>query len=272
MSLHALAEGCWSQMAATTGGGPPLVARVDTMDGLRLIAGRPYAFVSSHLPFGAHEQLTGQADLLTLLRDPLGRVRSAYTYDSMRAERPVSAAGFAAFMAAENNRNVMTKLLAGHSADTTIDHDALDIAKDNLRRFSLCGASDGTKTVFEDYLRRWHLPNVISGRINQTQSAYQIDARPFAAELLARNALDAELFAFFRARAAENHPAPLAASLHPMTVLIVERPALNAAIANSVAVPTPFLQDIGLITAAGTLDQAVLTDFAHALRQQHIIG
>ena len=71
-----------------------------------------YALLVSHGGFGLHRRFRQQFLLTTILRDPFGRVRSDYTYNGMRRQRPVSASGFEAMLRDESNCNRSVKQLA----------------------------------------------------------------------------------------------------------------------------------------------------------------
>jgi len=72
-----------------------------------------YALLASHGGFGLHRRFRQSFLLTTIVRDPFGRVRSDYTYTSMRQGRPVSGPGFEAMLRDESNRNRSVKQLAG---------------------------------------------------------------------------------------------------------------------------------------------------------------
>jgi len=275
--LHSAINSCWTEASRGVDGPPRLVARVDDVKGLTLLQGHPYTFLSSHLPFGVHQWLGSRPRLSTILREPVGRVRSAYTYAAMRAEQPVSEDEFAVFFRRPENRNVMTKTLAGLGALADADETALERAIANLQEsFALYGTSRDIKRIFEAYLRTCGLPNVVSGRVNETQPGWQLDANGFADEIGALNGYDERLFRFVRDHkrldpdGEATAPAPPPA--HPQTVLLAEKEGVNASEVRHIAVPTDFLREIGLVRPDGTADAGVFTDFVASVRAQGFIA
>lgn len=189
---------------------------------------QPYAYLSSHLPFGIHRQLPGDPYLLTVVREPVARVLSQYTYSRMRSGLPVSADECRAFFCREENTNVMVKSLAGKAAEQPLIDGDLHRARHNLdRHFSFVGTTDDITEICEAYLRLCGLPNVLSQRINRTAPGYQLATDDFAEEIRALNAADAELFDDVQARGPVIHADAGAAgggveTLHPLTVIIAD--------------------------------------------------
>lgn len=250
MSLHSAAQFAWNHLAKAAKSAGPRVGRIDEQDALERWQGIPYAFVSSHLPFGAHAALTGQPELVTFLRDPVGRLRSAFTYRNMRDGVRRSADDFGTFIRDETNRNVMAKTLAGLPPQATAGAETLSRAQDHLRaHFAVHARHTQIDAFITHYLRRSGLPNVIAAQINVTADPFLIDPQPFEAEIRALNAADEALFAFV-AGAEKMPPAlPDDGSAHPLTVILYQDPAAQAVLTQSLSAPTDHLRRAGIVAA-----------------------
>ncbi len=200
---------------------PPLVARLDDD---RDPAGLDAALLASHRPFGLHARLAHPAVLLTVLRDPVARIQSSYTYDSMRRARPVTEAAYRDHLRRPENVNAMTRQLAGLPPGAPVGPADLDRALGHLRNHvTLYGTSRHIPALCEAYLRWCRLPNVVVDRINRTEPAYRLPGTPFAEEVAALNVYDRalHLFARDRPRLAVGDSASPGAP-HPWTALVVQ--------------------------------------------------
>ncbi|GAB6053857.1 hypothetical protein JCM17960_26770 [Magnetospira thiophila] len=202
---------------------PPFVGRLDDEgklhdDTINLDVG----LMASHRPFGFHQRFPCHFTLMTVLRDPLGRCLSAYTYDAMRHRLAVSADGFRAHFEAPQNQNVMTALLSGKAPGEPLDERDLQRAIHHLRMdFGFFGSSSHIPALCSAYLQWSDLPNVVVDRINRTEPAYRLDGAPFAAEVLGLNILDQALFLFARDHARLSPPEPMSPGApHDLTLLL----------------------------------------------------
>ncbi len=205
--------------AAAPGFAPPLVGRLDDdRDPSDLDAG----LIASHRPFGVHERLPCRVTLLTVLRDPVARVQSSYTYDCMRKGIRISERAYRDHFHRQENLNAMTRQLAGLPPGAPVGPADLDRAIANLRRhFALFGTDRHIPELCEAYLRWNRLPNVVVDRINRTEPAYRLEGHPFADEIAALNPYDRALYLLAR-----DHPSLAVGDSetrgdpHEMTVLV----------------------------------------------------
>ena len=200
------------------------VHRIDEEVPHRRLFQAGYALIASHHTFGFHRKFRQPFLLTTIVRDPLGRVRSEYTYTSMRQQRPVSAAGFEASFRAEENITRAVKQLAGQTRlDRPAPPDLHRQARENLEQhFHAYVTHHDVAALIGLYLSRYRLPNVVMERINTTSPAYRLDAEPWRDEIETLNRQDRHLFDFVRDRPRLPVPVPLPGRNHPTTVMVNE--------------------------------------------------
>lgn len=272
MSFHTLAHSCWRLVAAQTGV-PAVVARLDSLAEARERMRTPSVLLSTHLPYGIHRQLPGEPRLVTFLRDPVDRVRSAYTYSRMRSGRRATVSEFLLFAQEEENRNAMTKQLAGVGEDYVADRGDLETAQDNLlHNFYMFDAIDHAKPMFEHYIAVCGLFNVISNRINQTTAPYRIDAQQYRAAVAEQNRLDVELFDWVRANARLPQDAVNRPLVHPTTVVIAEFEFQSGNGIDSIHLPTQQLLDMGTIDLALNVNRQAFDRLVDDLKRKHEVA
>jgi hypothetical protein len=202
------------------------VQRIDDAVPHRRLFQAGYALIASHHAFGFHRKFRQPFVLTTIVRDPLGRVRSEYTYTSMRRQRPVSAAGFQASFRAEENINRAVKQLAGQARlDQPAAPELYRRAEENLERyFESYVTHHHIARLIGFYLSRYRLPNVVMERINTTSPAYRLDAEPWRDEIETLNQQDLRLYEIVRSRPRlpVPMPPPLPPRSHPTTVMVNE--------------------------------------------------
>ncbi len=183
-----------------------------------------YAALASHASYGLHHRFRQSFLLTTIVRDPLGRVRSDYTYNSMRHRRPVSGAGFEAMLRDEINTNRSVKQLGGLSRfDQPAPPGLYEQAIETLdRAFHAFGTHQDVSRLIRLYLSYYRLPNILMDRVNTTTPAYQLDATPWRAEIEARNQQDLRLYEYVRAHRRFPELGETSAACHPVTVIINE--------------------------------------------------
>jgi hypothetical protein len=215
----------WLEGFRAAGDGPrPEMFRYDDSSRDRPVAGRHYTLVGSHKAFGAHLKFGQPFLLTTILRDPVARLTSEYTYQCMRRGQPVSAAGFEGVLRREDNTNRAVKQLGGHSrygvaARPTTLEAALDILD---RHFDSYVDHQWCDRLTEYYLSHYKLPNVEVDRLNSTTVPFKFDSTPYRDEIMERNRFDRDLAEHVR-----NHPrlpglTSRSDALHPLTVIIRE--------------------------------------------------
>ncbi|CCQ74779.1 hypothetical protein [Magnetospira sp. QH-2] len=224
----------------------PFIGRLDdegkmTADHIELNGG----VIASHRPFGFHRRFSHVYHLATVLRDPISRVRSAYTYDAMRHRQPVTSDGFRAHFEAARNRNVMCALLSGQVADKALTNINMEQSINNVSTaFSLAAPSTHIADLCESYLQWGGLPNVVIDRINRTEPAYQLDVTPFAEEIATLNQMDQSLFDAVAAHPRLTPPEPVEpGEPHGLTLLM--RQTVNDISVRGLArsVPTHWIPD-----------------------------
>jgi hypothetical protein len=230
------------------------LGRLDSLDpppGTRVAL--PSAFVATHLPFGTHRRIAQDFDLMTVVRDPVARLTSGYTYGCMRrGERP-DPAGFRDFFTARKNVNEMVRQLSGDEA--TMGAASLEKAIGNLRRhFVLYVTTRQIPDLIGAFLSRFHTPNVLMAHANRTLPEYRIDAAPFEAEIRRLNALDEELYRFVRDNPRLDEIEPVDESVSPMTLFVDEVEQRAATLARAYHHKTAALATL-LQSAPGALRQ-----------------
>jgi len=177
-----------------------------------------FIFMASHLPFGVHMKFCQNFRLITVLREPWSRARSNYFYKKMRASEPASKAEFDAFLAQEENCNVMTKQLAGVLPEQSIGQDTFERACRNLEdHFYAFGTEQDIPTIISDILKTNCCPNVISERVNRTNTKYTFECEE-AEQFRVANEWDAHLYAFVKNNRRVPQPPAKKASIHSVLV------------------------------------------------------
>ena len=183
-----------------------------------------YGLVASHRPFGAHRIFQQQFELITMVRDPVERLRSAFTYDCMRHNQPVSRHGFEALLKSEYNINRIVKQLSGRSRMAAqASPENLELAQETLSREFACYA-DITRldAILEYYLSSRRLPNVVMDILNRTDPSFSFDISDYSDEIAERNRLDMDLVEWVRREPRLPMQTTRGPSLHPITVIITE--------------------------------------------------
>ena len=183
-----------------------------------------FALIASHHAFGFHRRFRQNFLLTAVVRDAVGRVRSAYTYTGMRERRPVSGAAFVASFRSEININRGVKQLAGQTRfDQPAAPGLFERAIENLTRdfHSYCTHHDIARLIGL-YLSYYRLPNVVMDRINTTQPEYRLDSEPYRAEIEALNDQDGRLYQFVQAAPRFPDLGLVSSASHPVTVIINE--------------------------------------------------
>jgi hypothetical protein len=159
--------------------------------------------VRGHLPYGIHEFLPQGATYITLLREPVARVLSAYYFVLRRPLNPLHRKLKRERLRIEDclrlfpdRQNLQCRFIAGVEDTAINDERLLDIAKENLSKsFSVVGLSER----FEESLMlmaktfAWEIPFYENCRVAKTRP--QID--PGTVEMIRDyNRFDLELYEF----------------------------------------------------------------------------
>lgn len=158
-----------------------------------------------HVAYGVHKQIPRRCEYITVLREPLGRVISVYSY-LLRNPRHVlhdrvvrDEIGLAEYveggMDEGQTDNSQTRQLSGRQFGA-LDREALAEAKHNLEGFLVVGLADRFEETFVLMRRtlRLRLPFYVTRNVSP---ALEVSERAVAL-IRERNELDFELYAFAR--------------------------------------------------------------------------
>ena len=191
-------------------------ARLWRLPKLRL---KRFSVFKGHMPFGLHTVLPQPATYITVLREPVERVISAYYFMSNYKLHPnywkFRREGWTLedFVRRSPRENVQTKMIAGADYDEPCTEEILATAKDNLRFFSVVGLTER----FEESLALmklrfgWKLASYSSFNVTRTRPKKR-DLPQATLDLIAeRNRFDIELYksaaTLFQAAISENSAA-----------------------------------------------------------------
>ena len=192
------------------------------------------------MSFGIHRKFFQKFRLVTIIRDAFGRVRSNYTYDSMRRQEPVSNEIFCSYFRQEVNINRSTKQLAGQIGfQNPATPGLLERAILNLEhKFDAFVTHNEIKDLVSNCLSLYKLPNVVMDRINVTLPKYAIDASKYESEILQLNNLDDCLYNYVKRRFRLPKIAIRGDRVHDQTIIINNIDSEAYALAESICVPT----------------------------------
>jgi hypothetical protein len=167
---------------------------------------RRYQVIRGHMSFGAHSYLTQPSTYITMLREPVDRVMSAYYYIFRRPKHPLYGQvvqqkySLQQYLEITPHRaNFQCKLLAGIDQDSECPVDCLDTAKQNLLKyFRVVGLSER----FDESLAlmkiafAWDIPFYSNYNVTTSKpKRKQLD--PATVELVQKyNQLDVEIYDF----------------------------------------------------------------------------
>lgn len=202
------------------------ILRLDEKGYHRSVYRGRYVLVGTHLPFGLHQKFIQKFKLVTIVRDPVGRVRSDYTYTAHLNDGGVSSAGFAEFFRREENINRCTKQLSGQGQWGGAAAGGLaNRAIENLERdFSAYVTHKKISAVSSFYLTYYHLPNVVMDTLNVTPPEYMIDPEPFRDEILSLNREDQEVYEFVQGNPRIPQVGSVTKNNHPVSLIIKNQP------------------------------------------------
>ena len=265
MYLHNAVSAAWAFPDAVTPN-QFMIGRIDTDEYLHILdqaEQSPWSWISSHLPYGAHRTMRVQPQLVTFLRDPVDRVRSAYCYAGMRNNQPVDLDGFKQFSQAECNRNVMTKTLAGVAPDHPSDAVLVDRAIETLRtEFFVFARQSRLNDMIAHYLFANGCPNLIlPATMNRTTQSYRLDDPSHDGAVRDANALDCALYDFVCA--SERMPAPpVYRQINARTNLVFETTRADGAGIAPLSLMTQQIFSHGIIDANLNVDSGYIEKIA----------
>ena len=167
---------------------------------------RQLQVVRGHMVYGIHEFLPQGATYITMLRDPVSRLLSAYSFILRRPLNPMhrklkrGQLGVEAFIRLTPNRqNLQCRILAGVK-DVNCDQRLLDVAKENITKsFSVVGLCER----FEESLMLianvfgWEIPYYENRKVSKVRPTLEPGVVNMIQE---HNHLDMELYEFARKR------------------------------------------------------------------------
>ena len=214
----------WIERHRMTGDGArPEMFRYDDIARDTPVKGLRYTLVGTHKAFGAHLKFEQPFLMTTILREPVARLTSEYTYQCMRRSQPVSAAGFESVLRSEENTNRAVKQLGASRFGVAARPSTLDTALETLdRHFHSYVDHHLCDQLTEYYLSLYQLPNVEIDRLNSTTARYKFDSSSYRDEILDRNRFDQQLADHVRSHPRLPTLASRSETLHPLTVIIRE--------------------------------------------------
>jgi hypothetical protein len=167
---------------------------------------RQLRVVRGHMVYGIHEFLPQGATYITMLRDPVARLLSAYSFILRRPLNPMhrklkrGQLGVEAFIRLTPNRqNLQCRILAGIK-DVTCDQSVLDIAKENITKsFSVVGLCERFQEslILMAETFGWKIPYYENRKVSKVRPALEPSVVNMIRE---HNQLDMELYEFARKR------------------------------------------------------------------------
>ena len=178
----------------------PLIDRVDAELPPRQFLKMPWGLIASHLPYGSHQEFAQDFKLIACLRDPIGRVKSAYGYEMMRNDWLPEQEDFQEFFMDPVHCNVTTRLFAPSQSDNE-GANPLQAAQENLSEFYAYAPLSQIDQLLSSLLSDMGLPNVISTHLNPTFDKYRPDYPELDETIIEHNTYDRDLY-----QTVENHP------------------------------------------------------------------
>ncbi|AWL11690.1 hypothetical protein HMF8227_01209 [Saliniradius amylolyticus] len=154
--------------------------------------------IAGHVPFGTHEFLPNDTELMTIIRNPIHRVKSAYQYKCMRSQKKPSMDDFECFIGSPDNQDVMFKQLCVPKDELVEDVGINDWAERIASSFDYIGDISDLKLFQEFYLSRLGLPCVTYERFNQTLPQYKLDLSHYDQLIIENNRRDMDLYQLLR--------------------------------------------------------------------------
>ncbi len=168
---------------------------------------RRFKVVRGHLSYGIHEFLPQGATYITMLRDPVSRFLSSYSFILRRPLHPLhwklkkAGVGIEDFMQYTLHRqNLQCRVIAGVGEGGTCDEQTLAVAKENLTRsFSVVGLSERFQEslVLIATTFGWNIPYYENRKVSKVRPALE----PRLVQMIQdHNQLDMQLYEFGRER------------------------------------------------------------------------
>jgi hypothetical protein len=202
-TLNRIIERQYSPFAIFTINPYRIKASAERLKGLTEERRRRLRVVRGHLPYGIHTYLPQGASYVTMLREPVARVLSAYYFVLRRPLNPLHWKLKRERLGLEDclrlfpdRQNLQCKYISGVKDSTIGDERLLDIAKENLTRsFSVVGICERFEEslVLMSTTFGWRIPFYENQRVSKSRPIIE----PQLANLIREyNRLDVELYEF----------------------------------------------------------------------------
>lgn len=148
--------------------------------------------IASHIPNKVLNSANTRFKFITVLRDPIDRVMSAFTYDCMRNDIIPTSILLNDFVKKQDNQDVMTKTLLGIN---TIKGGEGVVSANMVKEsfYAYCFVSDLNELI-ESLITESGLPNIVLGSENQTLEKFKYKGTESDRQLIASmNKEDVEL-------------------------------------------------------------------------------
>lgn len=169
----------------------PIIGRVDETTQVDKFGNKPINFICGHVKWGWHERCKSDFHFSTIVRSPVDRVLSDYSYHCMREQRQPSREEFIKFFRNEKNINVSCNLLSPKTDSKLSGELVFKHLKMNFHSYIPVPMLNELLTY---YLSLYGFANVITERVNTTLPQYKLDGKEFTTELESLNAEDMLLF------------------------------------------------------------------------------
>ena len=196
------------------------------------------ALIATHDGYGHHKRFQNPFFTLTALRDPVERVKSAFSYNVMRGKEDDSKSSFEAFI--ENNaENLITRYFSGPEWD---EKEGCEAARKALESIGKILFQEDLNQGISDVITALGLPNILEGeRINASNDYKPLFIDDFDAEIAERVNLDFTLYNSFKSREDQKAMNRASTTPQPITLLITEQGDRSGSKGRCIPVPTQHL-------------------------------
>jgi hypothetical protein len=216
----------------------PGYGRIGTLQEMKDLPHSFFYFLVSHLPYGAHLH-TDVTDfqLMSIFRDPIDRIKSAFTYQCMRQNQIPNEKRFVEFFQQQDNINLFCKSLHPNALnEVTEDHKA--VIENLEQNFTTVVTANELHDAIEYYLSLYNLPNIVMGRINHTQNEFKLDISAYKDDILKLNQEDYELYEYVKANPKVPELGNYSDRLNQATSMVYQNQTKEKVSARGVPLPT----------------------------------
>ncbi len=224
---------------------PPVSTRVDVSISFQnenhfsAFLRQKFSLIASHVLYGEHEKFSQNFKLVSIVREPYSRLRSAYLSGLMRAQKSPTLIGFGDFLNKPENQNSAIRQICAIADTEEVGARNLD---DAIRRltdeFDAFVTTQDTTNLIGYYLSAHGLPNVVMERPNRTKDQYQLDTSQFEAQVRKENIWDTLLFEFVRDNRRLRKHQPDTEEISAATVIVREKTSSSDSVVKGVCIDT----------------------------------